>query len=275
MALNESAQSVLHRFHDKQAADLGVGRRKNERPKLVSGVTNLRECEKWRGDVLRDIDRKVSRIQDFGLNDYEIRDLNDEINQLFREKNQWERQIVSLGGANYLGAAQWNMDEDGNEIPGMRGYKYFGRAKDLPGVRELFNRTAEQEEEIESYRTQKYRRFQHQSGAYFGNEDEQDGIMLAEEIASEELGWEKGWERVMAKMGIEDVPPPAIPRAEPVKLALAQDTPDNDALDAALPMLTALDAQELIAPKVAQREDIESFLLQAKKAALRSEYLAT
>ena len=28
---------------------------------------------------------------------------------------------------------------EGKEAPGNRGYKYFGAAKDLPGVRELFD----------------------------------------------------------------------------------------------------------------------------------------
>jgi hypothetical protein len=36
------------------------------------------------------------------------------------------------------------LDYEGREIPGNRGYKYFGAAKDLPGVRELF----EQEREL-------------------------------------------------------------------------------------------------------------------------------
>ena len=30
------------------------------------------------------------------------------------------------------------MDAQGKEVPGARGYKYFGRAKELPGVKELF-----------------------------------------------------------------------------------------------------------------------------------------
>lgn len=30
------------------------------------------------------------------------------------------------------------MDKEGREAPGSRGYKYFGAAKDLPGVKELF-----------------------------------------------------------------------------------------------------------------------------------------
>jgi hypothetical protein len=30
------------------------------------------------------------------------------------------------------------LDHEGKEVPGNRGYKYFGAARDLPGVRELF-----------------------------------------------------------------------------------------------------------------------------------------
>lgn len=72
-----------------------------------------------------------------GLTDYEIRDLNDEINGLLREKSHWERQLIALGGANYRRAAV-QLDDSGKEVPGTRGYKYFGRAKELPGVKELF-----------------------------------------------------------------------------------------------------------------------------------------
>ncbi len=58
-----------------------------------------------------------------GLTDYEVRDLNDEINKLMREKNHWERQIVALGGANYKRARTGMMDDEGREVPGTRGYK--------------------------------------------------------------------------------------------------------------------------------------------------------
>ena len=33
------------------------------------------------------------------------------------------------------------LTHEGKEVPGNRGYKYFGAAKDLPGVRELFQGT--------------------------------------------------------------------------------------------------------------------------------------
>jgi pre-mRNA-splicing factor ISY1 len=58
-----------------------------------------------------------------GLTDYEIRDINDEINKLLREKHHWENQIISLGGANYKRAAGKMTDGEGREVPGMRGYK--------------------------------------------------------------------------------------------------------------------------------------------------------
>jgi hypothetical protein len=35
------------------------------------------------------------------LDEYRIRDLNDEINRLLREKTHWERRIRELGGPDY------------------------------------------------------------------------------------------------------------------------------------------------------------------------------
>jgi len=61
-----------------------------------------------------------------GLTDYEVRDLNDEINKLLREKHHWENQIIALGGANYkrVGLAGRMKDADGKDVPGTRGYKW-------------------------------------------------------------------------------------------------------------------------------------------------------
>lgn len=52
-----------------------------------------------------------------------MRDLNDQINKLLREKYHWENQIIALGGANYKRAAGKITDADGREVPGQRGYK--------------------------------------------------------------------------------------------------------------------------------------------------------
>jgi hypothetical protein len=45
---------------------------------------------------------QVGEIQNPGLGEFKIRDLNDEINKLLREKGHWERRIKDLGGPNYL-----------------------------------------------------------------------------------------------------------------------------------------------------------------------------
>jgi pre-mRNA-splicing factor ISY1 len=150
MARNEEkSQSMLFRFREAQAASLGLVGRTDRRPRVAASCKDLRQCERWRGEILRDISRKVSKIQDckltavgllvqgvcsagltdplvwraVGLTDYEVRDLNDEINKLLREKYHWENQIVALGGANYKRAVGKGDNQGGASAPGSRGYK--------------------------------------------------------------------------------------------------------------------------------------------------------
>ena len=58
---------MLYRFREAQAAELGLGTRADRRPKMASACKSLRECERWRGEILREISRKVSKIQDCAL----------------------------------------------------------------------------------------------------------------------------------------------------------------------------------------------------------------
>jgi hypothetical protein len=55
-----------------------------------------------------------------------------------RQKHYWEIRIRELGGSDYKNAKRQFLDVDGKELPGAPNYKYYGAAKDLPGVRELF-----------------------------------------------------------------------------------------------------------------------------------------
>ncbi|KAH9854541.1 Isy1-domain-containing protein [Lenzites betulinus] len=188
MARNEEkAQSMLYRFREAQAAELGLGTRSDRRPRMASACKSLRECERWRGEILREISRKVSKIQDSGLTDYEVRDLNDEINRLLREKRHWENQIVALGGANYRRNVAM-VDDDGKEVPGTKGYKYFGRAKELPGVKELFS-SKKTEEDEENKVHGFYKKFMNQGPGYFGDLDEADGSLLEFETRAEDEEW--------------------------------------------------------------------------------------
>ncbi len=113
-------------------------RSKDKRPYNSNECNNLQECERWRNQIIKEITKKVADIQNASLGEYKIRELNDEINKLFREKGHWEDRIKELGGPDYKKLAPKAVDSQGFELPGSGGYKYWGAAKDLPGVRELF-----------------------------------------------------------------------------------------------------------------------------------------
>ena len=180
---------MLFRFRASQAASLGIidaGR--TRRPKSITTLTSIPVCEKWRGQVLKEISRKVSKIQESSLSDYQIRDLNDEINKLMREKHMWEVQIRGLGGPNYMRGSGKVVDADGEEIVGAggKGYRYFGRARELPGVREMFERKGTkggEERPLESRADLRMR----VDAAYYGwGLDEEDGSLVSYERGKEE-----------------------------------------------------------------------------------------
>lgn len=186
MARNEEkAQSMLNRFITMKAEE--KKKPKERRPFLASECRDLNEADKWRQQIMREIGRKVAEIQNEGLGEHRLRDLNDEINKLIREKLHWERRIVELGGPNYARHSAKMTDLDGNIVdvpnPSGRGpgYRYFGAAKKLPGVRELF----EKPPELRKRRT-RYDIYKRINAAYYGYRDDEDGILERVEAPSEE-----------------------------------------------------------------------------------------
>jgi pre-mRNA-splicing factor ISY1 len=174
---------MLFRFREQQAAELGiVDAGRTRRPRVISEVQSVAECEKWRTQVVREIGHKVNKINDPSLNEPQIRDLNDEINKLMREKHVWELRIKELGGPNYLRFASKMFDAQGRELPSTRGYKYFGRARELPGVKELFEAETRQRLEDDASRAKMYAgpRPQDLTPEYFGF-GEKDKELLDEE----------------------------------------------------------------------------------------------
>ncbi|KAK4453462.1 Isy1-like splicing factor [Podospora aff. communis PSN243] len=206
MARNsEKAQSMLFRFREAQAADLGIidaGR--TRRPRAITEQDSIPNCERWRGQVLKEISRKVSRIQDPALSDFQIRDLNDEINKLMREKHMWEVQIRNLGGPNYMRGGGKVYDEAGREIPGGgRGYKYFGRARELPGVKELFEAAAKARQEDEKPLETRDDLRKQVDAAYYGYAPgEEDENLLEYEAMRERMAFE-----ALVNAGPDEAPP--------------------------------------------------------------------
>ncbi|KAJ3375797.1 NineTeen Complex (NTC) component [Allomyces arbusculus] len=183
MARNqEKAQSMLYRFREAEMAELGLSGR-DKRPPHTRMVENVHDAERWRGQVIGEITRKVTRIHDPVLTDAQIRDLNDDINKLFKEKWMWERRIQELGGPDYTRKAPNRMDKEGKEIAGMRGYKYFGRARDLPGVKEFF--AAQVKEEVPKDELPKFDRTR-LDAEYFGFIEDPDVVAFEEELQAQQ-----------------------------------------------------------------------------------------
>jgi len=64
--------------------------RQLSRPSDPNTVTQVVEADIWRGGIVREIIKKVGDIQNGSLAEFKIRELNDSINELVREKCRWE-----------------------------------------------------------------------------------------------------------------------------------------------------------------------------------------
>ncbi|KAK5118349.1 NineTeen Complex (NTC) component [Meristemomyces frigidus] len=193
MARNaEKAQSMLFRFRAQQASDLGIlDINKTRRPKAISQQEHIPTCERWRGQVLKEISRKITKIQDPALSDYQIRDVNDELNRLFKEKWQWEMRIKELGGPNYMRGGSRVTDDEGRVIEGGgKGYRYFGRARELPGVKELFEAATKKPDGEGKKEGRQEMRMRVDAGYYGYGDDEAEGALLAYEVEKEREAYE-------------------------------------------------------------------------------------
>lgn len=173
---------MLNRFlAGKQAEARGE---KQKRPYLATECHDLNEADKWRQQILREIGKKVMEIQNAGLGEHRIRDLNDEINKLIREKGHWERRIVELGGPDYSKTGPKVTDSEGKTLAEATGrgpgYRYFGAAKNLPGVKELFEKDAPRQ--VRRTRAEMYRQI---NADYYGFRDEDDGVLVHVEAEAE------------------------------------------------------------------------------------------
>lgn len=128
---SEKAQSALNRYLRLKNKEAGVlESNPNFRPKYVQSEKSLPQAEKWRATVLSLISINLGRIQDITLNEHQIRDINQELNTLFKEKRAWEHHIKQLGGPDHINYGQ-NMGQGAIEMYGTR---YYGLARELPDV---------------------------------------------------------------------------------------------------------------------------------------------
>jgi len=100
---------------------------------------------------------------------------------LLKQKLRWENRIIALNGPNYKKESQRVVDAQGAEVPGSKGgYKYFGAAKQLPAVRELFELKAKEAEEMKKHKPH-VDLFRVVDASYFAL-NENDAVLAEEEI---------------------------------------------------------------------------------------------
>lgn len=133
----EKSGSLLNRYYAQQGPQILT-----DRPRRVNSIKDISEAEQYRAMCIKEINRDLTRINDAFINEYEIRDLNDKLNALMREKRSWEHQIKYLGGSDYLQMSSLNNDRSSILIKGQR---YFGRARELPDIKALIKLKREEE----------------------------------------------------------------------------------------------------------------------------------
>ncbi|KAK0411161.1 hypothetical protein QR680_005520 [Steinernema hermaphroditum] len=266
MARNaEKAMTALARWRRmKEQEEKGPVAR---RPHDVLECKDLKNAERFRREVTMDIAKKIALIQNPGLGEYKIRDLNDDINKQLRVKYAWEKRIKDLGGPDYRKTAPRELDKDGSEVAGSRGYKYFGAAKDLPGVRELFEQAAETEERIPRSELVK-----NVDADYYGYMCDDDGVLIplemaeeARSIASIELEWkEKG---------------PAMNRDKTLEDDIYKVTYDSDDEEQDLKKSVVLgeDGKEVVIKHVVvpSQAEVEAALVERKKQFLLDQFVGS
>ena len=145
---------MLVRFQEAQAAKDGGFQdfSRLKRPTKIMKISNLEEALKWRHEVVKEIGQKVTQIHDPSLNEYQITELNDELNRLFQENIRWESHIKNkLRGPDLKRRKQLNTT-GGTLINGKR---YFGRALELKEVQNLLKEQKEQYEKEKSGKEKK------------------------------------------------------------------------------------------------------------------------
>lgn len=161
---------------------------------------------------------------------------------------------MELGGPDYSKTGPKVTDSQGRKVTDAAGrgagYRYFGAAKNLPGVKDLFEQEAPRQ--VRRTRAEMLRLV---DGDYYGLRDEEDGVLVQEEAEAEAVlraeaqrEWEAGAEERRQRAGA------AAGRAA----AAAEEAAQEERFVAYVPLP---DAQE-----------IEARVLESKKAALMSKY---
>ena len=165
-----------------------------------STCTSIPIAEQNRRDLLKEIHRRIGRIQDKELELAVVRSLNDEINESIEKIKVWDERIRELGGlsrrsqrrieefeaATINASDSQQQQQQPEQLLQFEGKYYFGRARELPEVQDFQKHRQEIDKEsvelakLRKKRTEMYAQVDH---IYYGllNEEQDQVIRLEEE----------------------------------------------------------------------------------------------
>jgi len=222
----EKARSMLNKWttmRDAESSKIGgttnAGRgRTGRRPHLASECEHLADAERFRGQIIKEIAEAIRKIQNPGLGEHALRELNDEINHRLREKWHWNKRIYQLGGLDYNDIERKRQIEEG-DTQMHAGYRYFGAAKDLPGVREHLEQLEAKQKKITRGDL-----FKNITPDYFGWRDEEDGVLLEVEARADQEAWtdHNSYKRLRVDESIDQDDYLAVPSQEQIEGAMLE-----------------------------------------------------
>ena len=129
----DKSNSTLAKLQEFKAGEAGYkDYSRYKRPTKPNYVKSLFEAQQWRNQLLNEFKNKNTRIFDPSLNELQVRELNDDLNDLIQEKKRWDWHIkTNLNGPDDRRNANNKLFVGGKIVLGKR---YFGRAKELPEI---------------------------------------------------------------------------------------------------------------------------------------------
>lgn len=171
---------MLYRFREAQKIEAGLMRHPDQPAPEPEACDRLPIAEQCRKELLREISKKISRIQDKGLDEPVLRKVNEEINEMVQKKYAWDRRILELGGVERRRIQV--ADPLGFDTPSIDGFFYFGRAKELPEAQAVLRPHKEDPSVLTKDRDALKAKV---NEAYYGLGEADNEALLAAELAAE------------------------------------------------------------------------------------------
>ncbi|KAH3676513.1 hypothetical protein WICPIJ_009063 [Wickerhamomyces pijperi] len=187
---SDKSNTILFRLQEQQAAKGGYKDYNSlKRPTNPFKITSIKDLQGFKKVILQDLNDKINRINNasLGLSDYQILELNSDINGLLKQKWNYEKQIRDLNG---VGSDRYvNVNKDTALVNSLKinGVRYFGLAKNLEDIQKLKGEIdtlkKAKEEEIKRQKDKKLflKSLTDRINYNYFNDDEQDEELLQQE----------------------------------------------------------------------------------------------